>query len=125
MQELKMKMRSGEVSYIWLSDTGIGGIEIDKIYNIAKEEFVVTGEFDTIPENLIQLAKLNHVTINPSKRYRDLSSSPPQYLHRFGLLLLIGVGLIDLILLVLIYCKVSGILQILKKNEDIQCSSNP
>ncbi len=116
LQEIKIKIRNGEVSSIWLTDEGIGGIEIDKDYGMAKEEFIVAGGYDTLPDDLKRLASRNNVTIKPSKRYSDINAEPSQHFQRIGIILLSLSVFVIFIFLIVMNHKLSRVLRILQKN---------
>jgi hypothetical protein len=113
-EEIKEKMGNGEVSHIWLADGGIGGIEFDKKYGVNTGEFIVIGEYDTLPDDLKELAIQNNVTVEPSQRYNDLNPAPPIYMQLFGLIIPYFSIIVILVMLILIYRKLSKVLKILE-----------
>jgi len=115
IKEVKEKIGKGQVSSIWLTDEGIEGIEVDTKYGLAKEEFVVTGEYNKIPYDFRKQAFLKRVKIKPSKRSADLAKEPLQFMQIFGMAVLFLSIFIIIVMLILIHSKVAKLLLLHEK----------
>ena len=116
MQELEEKIATSEVQDIFLTDTGIEGF-----YNHegVRSPFIVFGEFDKIPEHIIQLGSKYGVNIIQTMPKREKSFTKMIDLRNIYSFVYLAISLLALIYLIFINRKLVKIVSILSRVEKI------
>lgn len=114
LQDIKEKIIKNEIYIIYVTDGGIEGIEKNK-FGVASENFIAIGTYEKIPDDIHKLAQKHNVQIAPSQKSSVTINRPRTFIQILISVLYIGLLPVILLFLILIYRRLSKIIQILSK----------
>jgi hypothetical protein len=111
-QQLEEKLKAGRILTMYITDSGIFGVETNE-YNAPSDEFLVPGNYQEMPDKFSVLAREHNVQVMPSQLSKDTNRMLwlPMVSWLFNELILICI----LIAVIMLYRRIASIEKLIKK----------